>query len=178
MRAQSIVLIVCLTSLCLSLAGCAAAAAPPTPTAAPLAQPTLIDPTPTQVPELITKSAPFKSKNSKLSSRLVILMNNPALATASQAEQSRAFSLPPSGAGSLRFDKQGRVQVNIRVKDVADATMQTLKNAGVEVMHVSEQYLTISAYVSPLDLAAIAALPQVIGLDEELTPQLNDGAGS
>ena len=178
MRAQPIILIVCLTALCLSLAGCAATAAPPTPTAAPLAQPTLPAPIPTPKLGLITKSAPLKAKDSKLSNRLVILMNNPALATASQAEQSQAFSLPPSGAGSLRFDKQGRVQVSIRVKDVADSTLQTLKNAGVEVLHVSEQYLTISAYVAPLDLAAIAAIPQVIGIEEELAPQLNDGAGS
>lgn len=163
--------------LCTGLAGCASAAGLPRPTATSPAAP----PTPTTLATLTTNSTQNRTTApdiQKISGRLQTLMNDPALANASQDEQSKAFSLPPSGAGSIRFDKQGRVLVNIRVNDASDGTVQTIKDAGALVQHVSAQYLTLSAYVSAQDLAAVAALAPVLSLQEELAPQMHGGNGS
>lgn len=173
------ILIICLTVICASLAGCVPAGALPSSTATQPAQATLIPSTPT-VPaaQKSNPSAPSSANMKKISSRLQILLSNPELVSASPAEQSKAFSLPPSGAGSIRVDEQGRVQVNIRVQDVSEGTIQALKDAGAVVLSVSKQYMVIAAYVSPLDLAAISNLTPVLSLEEELSPELQDRNGS
>jgi hypothetical protein len=178
MRERLCIILVFLTIICCALAGCAPAAALPAATATLVAQPTA--PIATAVPPAEkTSSAPASAAAmDKISSRLQILMTNPALASASPAEQSKAFSLPPNGGGSIRFDQQGRVQVNIRVSDVSDSTLQALKAAGVVVLSVSKQYLAVSAFISPLDLAAVSKLPAVLSLEEELSPELQGGNGS
>lgn len=158
------ILIIISALLSASLAACAPAAAQPDSTA-PAVQST-------------QSQLSLNPNAQKISARLQTLMNNPALAASSAEEQSKAFSLPPSGGGSIRFDQQGRVLVNIRAQDTSDRTLKALKDAGAIVQSVSAQYQVISAYVSALDLQAIANLAPVLSLEEELAPEMQGGTGS
>lgn len=110
----------------------------------------------------------------KLSARLQMLAQSPALGAASADEQARALSLPAQGPGSLMRDAQGRLLVNIRTADVSPNGQQELHEAGAVITNVSERYQVVTAFVAVSDLAAIASLPAVQSVQEELAP---GGAG-
>jgi hypothetical protein len=146
-----------------ALAACAAPATPaaPSPVAAP-------SPTAVLVP------TPGKSTG-KLTLRLQMLADSPALRAASADEQARALSLPAQGPGSLVRDAQGRILVSIRTGDVSDSFQMALRDAGAVVTNVSERYQTVTAYVPPAQLEAIAALTAVQNVQEELAPSPGSG---
>src|SRR5438105_1986976 len=102
-----------------ALVGCAAPQPPPTSAAPPpAARPTSVTPTapsPTPV-SLSTPSQP----TGKLTPRLQLLADSPALHAASAEELARALGLPPQGPGSLVRDAQLRILVAIRTTDVSD----------------------------------------------------------
>ncbi len=119
---------------------------------------------------------PANSKpTGKLSARLDMLAKSPALRAASAEEQARALSLPPSGSGSLMRDAQGRLLVTIRMADLAPTQLQALRDAGAVITNVAEPYRTVTAFVAPGDLAAIANLTAVQSVLEELTPARRGG---
>ncbi len=133
---------------------------------------------PSATPNVDTPSAQPTSRKAtgKLSARLEMLAQSPTLRTANANEQARALGLPVQGAGSLMRDEQGRLLVNIRSTDLSANAVQSLRDAGAVVTNVSERYQTITAFVSPGDLAAIANLPMVQSVQEELTPAGGGGA--
>ena len=137
--------------LMLALAACAPPVTPatPSPTAAPA-----------------TPGGPA----GKLTPRLQQLADSPSLRAASPEEQARVLGLAPQGPGSLVRDAQGRLLVTLRTSDVSDAFQKTLRGLGADISSVSAPYQSVSAYV-PLDqLSAVAGLPAVLSVQEELAP--------
>ena len=108
-------------------------------------------------------------------SPLATVMPSP-LRTASADEQARALSLPPQGPGSLVHDAQGRLLVNIRMMDLSANGLQSLRDAGIVIKNVSEQYQQVTAFVAGADLETLANLPMVQNVQEELAPANSGGA--
>ena len=142
-----------------ALAGCA-----PAPAA------TLIESRPTVASPVAPKPT------GKLSARLEMLAQSPSLRVASADEQARALSLPAQGPGSLMRDEHGRLLVTIGTTDFSDSGLQALRDAGVVITNVSEQYRVVTAFVAPDDLITVVTLPAVHSVVEELTPGGGGGA--
>ena len=134
-------------------------------------------PSPTSLPSLPPPTETAAENNNtnldKLSSRLQLLQQNPALLTGSADDLGKALSLPPN---SLLKDDNGRILVSMRVKDASDTAVSALKNAGAQIVNVSAQYGVVTAYVDVKDLPGLAGLPGVLSIQEEMAPQ-SQGAG-
>jgi hypothetical protein len=144
----------------ISLATLTACAAPTIPAApSPLATP------------LPTSGKP----TSKLTPRLQMLTDSPALRAASAEEQARALGLPPQGPGSLVRDAQARLLVTMRTRDVSDEFQKALRDAGAVVTNVSERYQSVTAFVPIAQLTTVANLPAVQSVQEELAPGVGGG---
>ena len=115
-------------------------------------------------------SSPSLSTNEKLTSRLQLLAQPISLMAAGSADQALALSLPESGPGSLMHSASGQLLVYIRVSNVSSITLDALRSAGAEIVHVAQAYQTVTADVSPSNLQAVAALPAVRSIEEEFTP--------
>ena len=123
----------------------------------------------------VTSQVPMNKPTGKLSSRLEMLAQSPALRAMSIQDQARALSLAAQGAGSLMRDAQGRILVTIRVTDAGDQNVQALRDAGAVIVNVSAQYLTITAFVAPDNLESIANLSFIQSVQEQLTPGTGGG---
>jgi len=145
-----------------ALAGCTPLAA-----TSPLAMPTMASP---------AARPPLTKATGKLSTRLALLAQSPALRAASVDEQARTLSLPAQGPGSLMHDADGRLLVDIRTADLSANGLQALRDAGATITNVSERYQVVTAFVAASDLTAIADLPMVQNVQEELAPGGTGGA--
>ena len=105
----------------------------------------------------------------KLSARLARL-TAPAMATRSAAQIAPELSLPAEGPGSLQRTDDGAIITTIQVSDTSEVTQAALSTAGAQILHVSEGYRMISAAIAPDALAAVAALDQVVVIEEALRP--------
>ena len=105
----------------------------------------------------------------KLSSRLKIL-SDPSVSSQDPAAQAKAVGLPASGRGSLRRNAQGEILVVIRSNDTSAATIDMLRTAGATIVNVSGTYRTVTAYVRPDHLRAVAMVPAVENISEQLSP--------
>jgi len=103
-----------------------------------------------------------------LSSRLAELAE-PAVRSAPRAEQAARLSLATEGPGSLLRDGN-RVLADVRFEAGEAATVDALRAAGAEIVHVSRRYRTVTVAARPGDLPAIGGLPGVGGVTEVLTP--------
>jgi hypothetical protein len=110
----------------------------------------------------------------KLSPRLQLLAQ-PATRALARQDQAVLLSLPAAGSGSLQQDAQGRVVVLVRVSDTGGAALAALAATGVQIVHVDAASDTVSAMAPPEALSAVAALPQVRSVLEELQPSTDDG---
>ncbi len=122
------------------------------------------------------RTAPFdaiigREKGGKLSFRLRALANHPLLSTLSVDDRAAALSVAPEGPGSLMRNAEGKLLVYVGVNDVSEDTLQKLGSAGAEITHVSEQYLTVTAYVDLSALTVLEGLQGVSGVREVLRPQ-------
>jgi hypothetical protein len=106
----------------------------------------------------------------KLTHRLAALAASAELRGAGTAIQARALSLPESGPGSL-MRSGSQVLVNVHLNNLSPDSIQALTAAGARVTFVSPEYQTAVAYIDPTSLATVASLPNVVGLEEEFTPQ-------
>lgn len=113
-------------------------------------------------------SLPPKSQG-KLSSRLQIL-SDPQINAQDNAAQARALGLPESGPGSLVRNDKGEILVAVRASDVAQTSLDALAAAGFTSTNVAESFKTVTGYVAPSQLTALAALPIVENIQEELAP--------
>ncbi len=105
---------------------------------------------------------------SPLSPRLVVLAS-PEVRALGPARQSRRVGLTPSGAGSLlRHGK--RVLVDVHSAAGAAARAAALGATGANVVDVSPDYQTVTVAAMPGQLPAIAAVPGVEAVQEEITP--------
>lgn len=103
-----------------------------------------------------------------LSARLATLAQ-PTVRDDSPAAQAARLHLAPSGPGSLLRDGD-RVLAEVRFDHGAAASVAALRAAGVEVVHVSRRYQTVTVAVLPSDLQDLAAAARVEWVDEVLAP--------
>lgn len=111
----------------------------------------------------------FSKSTGKLTPRLETLAQ-PAVRTLNNAAQASTLSLPETGAGSLLRGEAGEPLVYIRLSSVDDASVAALRDAGARVVHVANEYNTVTAYVAPERLTDVAAISNVQNIREELTP--------
>ncbi len=86
----------------------------------------------------------------------------------------RALSLPSSGPGSLLTDAAGDPLVYIQLVRDDQQAQAALSAAGAQIMHVSDRHGMVTAAVAPRHLAAVAAVPGVISMQEALTPMARE----
>lgn len=121
-------------------------------------------------------AAPSSRYKTALSPRLA-KVSTPAAAAQSADAQSSDAGLPPSGEGSLLRKADGRLIVDIRATDTSAATIDALEAAGATPSNIDGARGVITASVAATNLAAVAAVPGVTSVAEELTPMVN-GKGS
>ena len=84
------------------------------------------------------------------------------------------LSIPQTGAGSLLRTPDGkRVVVDLRLSSRDDATIQSIEAAGARLLPQPADYGRLAVSVLPQDLTAVADVPGVLYVGEEITPQLN-----
>jgi subtilisin family serine protease len=105
---------------------------------------------------------------SPLSPRLVVL-SSPQVRSLGVAKQAWRVGLTGSGAGSLLRHGQ-RVVVDVRFAGGAAARAEALRQAGASIVDVSGEYQTITVAALPGRLPKVAAVPGVLGVQEEITP--------
>ncbi|HEX4304445.1 MAG TPA: S8 family serine peptidase [Solirubrobacterales bacterium] len=105
---------------------------------------------------------------SPLSPRLVVL-SSPRVRALGLTRQSRRVGLTPSGTGSL-LRRGRRVLVDVRFGEGAAARAAALGATGAEVVAVSSEYQTVTVAARPGQLPAVAAVPGVEAVQEEITP--------
>ncbi len=116
-----------------------------------------------------TPAVALAGRASKLAPRLQTLLQ-PQVRALTGAGQSRALGLAASGAGSLMQRPGGRVVVRIRFADTSTATLDAVRAAGVTDLSVSVPDAVANGVVAPSDLAAVAQVPGVASVQEEITP--------
>jgi hypothetical protein len=84
--------------------------------------------------------------------------------------QLAALDLPAEGAGSMLVRADGRLVVNVSLASVDDATVGAIEAAGATVTVVSAEYRAVTAEVPVAALEALAAVPGVLAVTEEVTP--------
>jgi Subtilase family len=87
-----------------------------------------------------------------------------------QAAMMRALSLPDHGPGSLLANAAGDPLVYIYLGRVDTRAQEALSVAGARIVHVSDRYGVVTAVVAPRHLAAVAAVPSVVSVQEALAP--------
>jgi hypothetical protein len=90
----------------------------------------------------------------------------------------RALSLPEYGPGSLLTDAAGDPLVYIRLARVDAPSRAALTTAGARIIHSGERYGMVTALVAPRLLAAVAAVPGVVSIQEALAPMVPPPARS
>lgn len=103
-----------------------------------------------------------------LSPRLAELAS-PTVRSAPRAAQAARLSLPRSGPGSL-LRRGNRVLVDVRFDHGAAGSVDSLRAAGAQVLHVGRRYETVTVAARPADLPALGSVPGVAGASEVLTP--------
>ncbi len=186
-KIKPILLMMSLALLALTSACGAATPAAKTPSTAPPAieatkkPPLIANTAPTATPSAIempvSPISPVSpvvapKQSGKLSQRLQLLADNPALQTQDAKAQAQALNLPAAGAGSLMRNNQGDILVNIRLDALSQDNLKTLKSlSSLSIVHTAEEFRTVTAYISTTQLQNLALLNFVEAVEEELTPQ-------
>lgn len=85
------------------------------------------------------------------------------------ARQAQRVGLPMRGPGSLQREG-GRLLVDVSFDHGAAAAVQSLRQAGADVVHVSRRYQTVTVAAKPDDLTRLVAAGAVDGVTESLAP--------
>ena len=94
---------------------------------------------------------------------------SPTVRSAPRAAQAARLSLSRNGPGSL-LRLGGRVLVDVRFDHGAADSVDSLRAAGAQVLHVGRRYETVTVAVKLADLIALGSVPGVAGAGEVLTP--------
>jgi hypothetical protein len=114
----------------------------------------------------------------KLSHRLNLL-TQPAMAAQDADTQAEMLSLPARGPGSLLKNEAGELLVYIRLAEPSTPVLMALEDAGASILHVDPTYRMVTAHVGTDRLLAVASVPGVESVHEELTPEIaTRGLGS
>jgi subtilisin family serine protease len=84
----------------------------------------------------------------------------------------RMLSLPESGPGSLLTDAAGDPLVYIQLTQIDSRARTALSAAGARIVHANDRYRMLTAVVAPRQLAAVAAVPGVVSMQEALAPMV------
>lgn len=103
-----------------------------------------------------------------LSQRLAQLAK-PGVRDAPRGLQAKRLDLAPRGPGSLVRDGD-RVLAEVSFAHGAVATVEALREAGAEIVHVSRRYQTVTVAARPEDLAGLTGVERVEGVEEVLAP--------
>ena len=128
------------------------------------------------VASTIASAAPNGQRSSSPLSVRLHALADPTGQTRSGRIVTSNLSLPPSGPGSLQRSPQGEVLVTIRTRDTTAATQAALVAAGVRIRHVAAEYRTLTAFVAPAALQAVAAVGDVEYVGEALAPRVRGDA--
>ena len=71
---------------------------------------------------------------------------------------------------NLHRDAQGRLLVEVRSNSFLETDLAALRNAGAEIIDVSERYGMISAYMDAANLSALENIAAVQSVQEALAP--------
>lgn len=88
----------------------------------------------------------------------------------------RALSLPERGPGSLVESPAGEILVYLQLETGEQPPLDALTAAGVHIVQYSPHYHSVTAFVSPRRLNALALLPGVLNLREALEPTRSEAA--
>jgi hypothetical protein len=108
------------------------------------------------------------AQSSALSPRLFVL-SSPRVRSLGLAQQAHRVGLTPSGAGSLLRHGR-RVLVDVRFAEGAAAHTEVLRATGASIIAVSARLQTVTVAALPTQLQAVAAVPGVEAVQEEITP--------
>ena len=128
------------------------------------------------VASTIASAAPNGQRSSSPLSVRLHALADPTGQTRSGRIVTSNLSLPSSGPGSLQRSPQGEVLVTIRTRDTTAATQAALVAAGVRIRHVAAEYRTLTAFVAPAALQAVAAVDGVEYVGEALAPRVRGDA--
>src|SRR6201996_7236442 len=117
---------------------------------------------------LAVPAAAGAAQASPLSPRLVVL-SSPKVRSLGAVKQARRIGLTTKGAGSLLRHGR-RVVVDVRFGSGAAARAEALRQTGAGIVNVSSQFQTDTVAALPSQLRAVAAVPGVEGVQEEITP--------
>jgi hypothetical protein len=98
------------------------------------------------------------------------LADDPVLSQQDPHTQAQALGLPAEGPGSLLRNAQGDLLVYIRLTQISGASLKQLEEAGAVLVHVAAEQRTVTAYVAPAKLRALAEVAAVESVREELRP--------
>jgi len=105
---------------------------------------------------------------STLSARLSELAG-PALRGDSPQEQAARLSLAAAGPGSL-LREGNRILVEVQLDGGGAPPLESLRQAGAEIVQPSGRYRAVTVAVRPRDLRRLGAVPGVAAVTEVLTP--------
>ena len=120
---------------------------------------------------LLASWAAAEKPGGKLSSRLHDLARSSSLRSSNAEIQASALHLPAHGPGSLMHNSRGDILSYIRMAEITELQIQALSNAGAQIVHVSQEYGTVTAYLNPSSLSLLASLPAVSYIREVHAPQ-------
>jgi hypothetical protein len=103
-----------------------------------------------------------------LSTRLGELAS-PAVRGDSSREQAARLSLAASGPGSL-LREGNRVLVEVQLDGGGAPPLESLRQAGAEIVQPSGRYRAVTVAIRPRDLQRLGAVPGVAAVNEVLTP--------
>lgn len=113
----------------------------------------------------------------KLSQRLAALATPEVQAMDAQA-QSQTLGVADTGAGSLMTRPGGKLVVRARLTDTSTATLHDLEAAGATVTAVAADTPEVNAVIAEANLAQLQAVPGLLSVIEELTPEVHAPGGS
>ena len=125
---------------------------------------------------LAAPAAAMSSGSGALSPRLAVLAK-PSVRSKSPARQAAILSVAPSGPGSL-LREGSRVLVDVRFDHGAAGSLDALRAASARIVTVSRRYQTVTVAATPASLRAVAAVPRVQGVTEDLAPIAYSAGGS
>ncbi|MBF0528105.1 MAG: S8 family serine peptidase [Deltaproteobacteria bacterium] len=112
-------------------------------------------------------SAASGEPDGKLSARLAAL----AVPSVSQAEK-QTLGFSDSGANEiLMINSQGQILVYIRLTEITSDNLQALTAMEATIVHVSEPYKTVTAYVPDYRLADLTMIAAVANIQEVIKPE-------
>lgn len=110
----------------------------------------------------------------KLTPRLAALID-PTTAPTPPDVRVTPLTVATEGAGTM-MRRGDRVVTLVRVVDTSDGTLAAIAAAGGEITHMAARYARLTVAIREQDLLALARVPAVLSVAEQLNPLIGTGA--